>query len=60
LAADREAKRATEARVEVSQQKVAEVEEAHWTVEGVVTELKGSLGLLETARDAARSELHEA
>lgn len=27
---------------------------------GVVTELRGSLGLLETARYAAHSELHEA
>jgi hypothetical protein len=47
-------------RAEVSWQKVAEVEEARQTVEGMVTELRGSLGLLETMRDVARSKLHEA
>ena len=60
LAAEREAKRAMKARAEVSRQKVVEVEEAYQMAEGVVMELRGSLDLLDTARDAAHSELREA
>jgi hypothetical protein len=43
---------------EASRQKVAEVEETHLAAEGMVIELRGSLGLLETVKDPARSELH--
>lgn len=60
LAAEWEAKRTVEVRAEVSWKKVAEVEEARQTTEGIVTELRSSLGLLETTRDATCSELHEA
>jgi hypothetical protein len=57
MAAKREARRAAEARAKVFRQKGAEAEEAHCVGEGVVTELRASLSLLETARDAAHFEL---
>ena len=47
-----------EARAKVSWQKAAEAEEIHLEDEGAVIGLRGSLGLLETMRDAAHSELH--
>lgn len=41
-------------------QKATEVEEAHRAIEGTVTELRTSLGLLEIVRDATHFELHSA
>jgi hypothetical protein len=58
LAAEREARCTVEARTEASRQKGAEMEVTHLAAEGVVTELRGSLGLLETVRDAGCFGLH--
>ncbi|CAD6263977.1 unnamed protein product [Miscanthus lutarioriparius] len=58
LAAEREARRTIEVRAEASRQKATEVEEINLAAGGAVMELRGSLGLLETARDAAHFELH--
>jgi chromosome segregation ATPase len=58
MVAEREARRAMEVRAEASRQKAAEAEETRLAAEGVVMELRGSLSLLETARDTARSKLH--
>ena len=58
LVVEREASHSIEARAEASKQKAAEAEETHRAAEGAVMELRGSLGLWETARDAARFELH--
>lgn len=60
LMAEREVRRTVEAWAEAFWQKVTEVEEAHWAAKGMVTELRASLSLMETARDAARSELRNA
>ena len=60
LAVEQEAKRTMEVGAKVSWQKVAEVEEARQTAKGIIMELRSSLGLLETTRDATCSELHEA
>lgn len=40
LAVEREAKCVAEGRAEASRQKAMEAEEAHWTTEGMVTELR--------------------
>lgn len=58
LATKQEARRTMEERAKASWQKATEVEETHIAAEGMVIELRGSLGLLETVRDAACSELH--
>ena len=58
LAAKREARRAAEVRTEASWQKATEVKETRQAAEGTIMELRGSLGLLETTRVAAHSELH--
>jgi hypothetical protein len=58
LVAERETKSAAEARAEASRQKAAEAKETRVAAEGMVMDLRGSLGLLETAKDDARSELH--
>lgn len=57
LAVEWEAKRAIEARAKKFWQKVIEVEEAHQMANGMVMELRGSLGLLETMRQATHFEL---
>lgn len=57
LATEQEARCITEARAEVLRQKVAEAEEARRMAEGTVAELRASLRLLETMREAAYSEL---
>ena len=53
LVVEREARHAMEAWTKVFRQKGIEVEEAHRAVEGMVTELRASLILIETSRDAA-------
>lgn len=58
LVAEREARHVAEAWAEVFRQKIAGVENAHRAAEGTVVELRASLGLSKTARDAARFELH--
>lgn len=44
----------------MSQHKVVEAEEARRMAKGLITKLRGSLGLLETERDTACSKLYEA
>jgi hypothetical protein len=58
LVVELEARHAMEARAEASRQKAAEAEETRPAAKGMVMELRGSLGLLETTMDAARSEHH--
>jgi hypothetical protein len=60
LVAVHEARHAVEAWAKVFRQKGAKVEGAQRVTEGMVTELRASLSLLETARDAAHSKLHDA
>ena len=56
----REGDVARSAVVQLDSELMVEREEACQTTEGKVTELRGSLVLLDPARDAARSKLHEA
>jgi len=60
LVAECETRRTMEVRAEAFWRKGAEVEATHRAAKEMVVELRASLSLLETARDAAHSELHDA